>query len=387
MRANPGGLINPEETIGRDLLIRAIWRRLENQSVLLTSERRIGKTSVIRKMKQACPPEDFCVLRDIEGLHSPGEFIESIYADLEPVLTLAEKTKQKFFKALEALGGIQVKDVKLPTFQPHWKSLLTAVIADATEAHKGRLVFFWDEMPLFIYNVAKMCGEAEAMVLLDTLRSIRQSFPTVRMVFTGSVGMHQVVHRLRKAGYANAPTNDMAIMEVPALAPEDGKTLAIALIEGEGMKPLGKIEDIAMEISECSSNIPFYIHTLVARIHDESDEIDQQTVINHVGQLVTDPNDPADFGYYEKRIGTYYENNDAQVARTILDIVAGSTSPLNFKDIFNRINHSTGEYSEEQCRNIIETLTKDHYIQKLTNTTICFKHTIVEKWWRFARGS
>ena len=37
------------------------------------------------------------------------------------------------------------------------------------------------------------------------------------------------------------------------------------------MKPAVMIEDIAKIISECSSNIPFYIHTLVARIHDESD--------------------------------------------------------------------------------------------------------------------
>ena len=113
----------------------------------------------------------------------------------------------------------------------------------------------------------------------------------------------------------------------------------------------------------------------------------RSSVIDHVGKLITDRNDPADFGYYEKRIGTYYQDGDVQVARDILDIVSGSTSPLDFREIFNRINHTTAECSEEQCRTIVETLTKDHYIHKLTNTTICFKYTIVQKWWRFARGS
>jgi len=53
MRANPGGVLAPEDVIGRDKLIEQIWRVLENQSVVLTSERRVGKTSVIRKMVDA----------------------------------------------------------------------------------------------------------------------------------------------------------------------------------------------------------------------------------------------------------------------------------------------------------------------------------------------
>jgi hypothetical protein len=50
MRANPGGILASNEVVGRDELIAEIWRTLAVQSVVLTSERRIGKTSVIRKM-------------------------------------------------------------------------------------------------------------------------------------------------------------------------------------------------------------------------------------------------------------------------------------------------------------------------------------------------
>ncbi len=171
-----------------------------------------------------------CWVRDIEGLHSPGELIEVIYKDLESILSRGERAKQKFFGALNALGDLQIKDIKLPKFQPHWKSLLLDIISDACDVYNGQLVFFWDEMPLFLYNVAKTCGEREAMILLDTLRSIRQNYPNVRMVFTGSVGMHQVVQMLRYHGYANAPTNDMAIIEVPALSSSDGAALAEALL-------------------------------------------------------------------------------------------------------------------------------------------------------------
>jgi hypothetical protein len=50
MRPNPGGRIASSDVVGRDRLIAAIWRVLEQQSVQLLSERRIGKTSVVCKM-------------------------------------------------------------------------------------------------------------------------------------------------------------------------------------------------------------------------------------------------------------------------------------------------------------------------------------------------
>ena len=55
MKANPGGTIHPSSIVGRDLLITLIWKRLEQQCVLLNAERRIGKTSVIRKMVDQPP--------------------------------------------------------------------------------------------------------------------------------------------------------------------------------------------------------------------------------------------------------------------------------------------------------------------------------------------
>jgi hypothetical protein len=385
MRANPGGLISSEETVGRDQLIEIIWRRLEGQSVLLTSERRIGKTSVIRKMQKAPLQSDWCVVRDLEGLHSPGEFIETIYLDLAPILSRGERAKQKFFATLKALGDVQIKDIKMSKFQPHWKSLLIDVISDAVEAHKGRLVFFWDEMPLFIYNVAKMCGSQEAMMLLDTLRSIRQNYSTIRMVFTGSVGMHQVVQKLRKEGYANAPTNDMAVIEVPPLDTDDAKNLALSLLVGEQIEAMDGAEEIAALISEAASDIPFYIHTIVARIRDDSHSIDKVGAIAHADKLIKDSNDPADFGYYVKRLVTYYESEKADLALIILDVLAASEHAYVFTRLSSAVNH-VRQVADEQIRQTLEMLSKDHYILRNATGQYSFRYKIVQKWWQYARG-
>ncbi|BCL36987.1 hypothetical protein [Nostoc sp. MS1] len=50
LRANPGGEIAPAEVFGRDTLIQNLWRVLERQSLVLSAERRMGKTCVVKKM-------------------------------------------------------------------------------------------------------------------------------------------------------------------------------------------------------------------------------------------------------------------------------------------------------------------------------------------------
>jgi hypothetical protein len=42
--------IDPQNVVGRDRLIQQIWRKLQTQSLRFTAERRIGKTTVMRKM-------------------------------------------------------------------------------------------------------------------------------------------------------------------------------------------------------------------------------------------------------------------------------------------------------------------------------------------------
>lgn len=50
MKANPGGQIALTEVLGREQLISQIRDTLEHQSIRINAERRIDKTTVIRKL-------------------------------------------------------------------------------------------------------------------------------------------------------------------------------------------------------------------------------------------------------------------------------------------------------------------------------------------------
>lgn len=69
MKANPGGEIAPSEVIGNDI-IQGLWRVLERQSLLLSAERRMGKTCLIKKMVAEVPDGKLAVYRDLEGVRT-----------------------------------------------------------------------------------------------------------------------------------------------------------------------------------------------------------------------------------------------------------------------------------------------------------------------------
>ena len=61
-------------------------------------------------------------------------------------------------------------------------------------------------------------GEQAAVEVLDTLRSLRQENPGLRMVFSGSIGLHHVLGSIRDGKMSSEPVNDMYPVEVPPLA-------------------------------------------------------------------------------------------------------------------------------------------------------------------------
>lgn len=361
-----------------------LWETLDTRSVVLTSERRVGKTSVIRKMAGE-PGNRVCFLRDVEDLKSPGEFVERMYEDVEPVLSRTERARIKMFSVLEKLGGMEIKDIKLPHMKQHWKNVLSALFEDIFAAEDRLVVFFWDELPLFLYSVKSVGGEKDAMEVLDVLRAMRQKYPNLRMVFTGSVGLHQVIGSLRNHGYANDPTNDMATIEVPPLEPPEGTRLADLLLEGEKVKVSGERSEIASMVSRAVGHIPYYIHYLVSRISNSAGEVSQESVEDWLESLITDPNDPAHFHYYQTRLLTYY-GADSALAFHALDALALAETPMSFSELLNLVQHKTPHAGVERFREITQVLLKDHYIRKATDGKYSFRYSIVRRWWAYARG-
>ena len=380
MKANPGGEIASAEVMGRDHLIADLWGILEQQSVMLSAERRMGKTSVIKKMRSEAAANKLPIYRDLEDVKSPIEFVNTVFLDVKAHLTRLNRTTKKTHEFLSKLGGAEFSGFKLPDIAaPHWKALLIETIADLVENQDSTLIFFWDELPYMLRNI----GDEAAMELLDTLRSIRQMYPRVRMVYTGSIGLHHVIADLRKVGYTNDPTNDMYPQDVPPLSTKDATILARKLLEGENIVT-PDIQGTAVAIADELSNIPFYIHHLIVKLKLRGGTGDIPAIKAIIADSLDDPMNPWKMEHYADRIENYYDEKQRPYARNLLDILAVANQPLLFDELFNRLQQESDTQDKEIARKVLTLLQKDYYIQK-GDLGFQFRYPLIQKYWKSSR--
>ncbi|MEG5058490.1 hypothetical protein QUB60_11095 [Microcoleus sp. A2-C5] len=380
MKANPGGAIAPAEVMGRDKLIVDLWGILEQQSVILSAERRMGKTSVIKKMQAEATADKLPIYRDLEGIKSPLGFVEKVFEDVEKYLTGLNRNAKKARAFLTQLGGTEFSGVKLPSIaNTHWQDLLTQTIADLVENQDRTVIFFWDEMPYMLGNI----GDAAAMELLDTLRYIRQTYPAVRMVYTGSIGLHHVLNVLRKAGYTNDPINDMYVQDVPPLSDKDATNLARKLLEGENIAT-PDIQGSAVLIADELSNIPFYIHHLIVKLKLRGGTADKPGIEEVIADCLDDPLNPWKMEHYRERVDTYYDEKQRPYALNLLDVLAAAGDSLSFDELFAGIKQESETQDKEMARKVLRLLEQDYYLYK-KDGRYQFRYALIQKYWKSLR--
>ena len=70
MQINPGGRLNTKDVMGRDGEIARYWHVLERQGLVISAERRIGKTHIVLKMRDECRSGYLPIYQDLESVHS-----------------------------------------------------------------------------------------------------------------------------------------------------------------------------------------------------------------------------------------------------------------------------------------------------------------------------
>lgn len=385
MRANPGGEIDPADVVGRDSLIEGLWRVLARQSLELTAERRIGKSSVIKKMTVEPAPGFLAVYQDLEGVRSRLEFVETVYRHAEAFLSRRKKRADRLHRLLTSLGGVQFRGLKLPrAMAPDWKPLLHAVAEDLQEHLDRTLVFFWDEMPFMLQNIERAEGVEAAREVLDVLRSIRQTCPALRMVYTGSIGLHHVLSDLREAAdVAHAPMNDMDRVEVPPLACADAVDLAGRILAGEAIpcaRPGETSETLAVEVD----GVAYYVHLVLDGLVKAGTEASPDTVRDHVTAKVHDPTDPWNLSHFHRRVEPYYGER-GPLALALLDAIAGSEQAVARSMLINIAQAKFEAADSHAVVEMLACLVRDHYVVADAAGAYQIASSVLRRWWNFHR--
>ena len=382
-KANPGGQIAPDEVLGREELIESLWDRLRQQSLIFSGERRIGKSSILKKMT-AEPPEDMLpIYRDLEDIRSPIEFVEAIWQDTETYLRDIGKSR-RVREHISQLTGSYFNGYQFPEeAAAHWKTLLTKSIEDLVTLQNQQIVLIWDEMSHMLGNFE----DEAAMEILDSLRSLRQTYPDVRMIFSGSIGLHHIIKHLQKAGYSNDPTNDMYPIEGQPLSLEAAADLTMNLLQGEDILVVD-LQETAEQIAEAVDCIPFYIHHLINQFKDAEEEVSAEQIAETVDECLRSPLNLWKMDHYRERIDNYYTDEQKPYALEILDTL--SINPATeFTRLWQYLKSDPDTTDKEMARTVLRLLLKDYYLvqeNNLSGSMYTFRYQLVRRYWQLSRG-
>lgn len=389
MKANPGGHIDPAFAIGRDPLVRVLWDTVTHQSVDMTAERRLGKT-VVMKMMQASPRHGWqAVYQDLEDIGTAFELSMSVYQAVDQHLGMGKRSMRRTKELFNYLGGTKIgKYFTLPEGrESHWKEILTKSIEDLCHenAESGtRLLFLWDEMPYMLDRVQKNEGPERAMEVLDVLRALRQTHTGLRMIITGSIGLHHVVTALRNRNHSNCPLNDMARVEVEPLAEADAVKLGLTMITAEALPspdPIAAAEAMARD----TGGFAFYMHHIVRTLTLKRQPATPEAAAQVVQDHLTDPDDPWKMKHYDDRLTTYYEG-DAPTAQRILDVLALRSTPASAAEILSTLKGMSSFDDGPRLQLLLKWMERDHYLKRDGDGSHHFRFPLVKRWWLLHRN-
>ncbi len=385
MQVRLSGNPNPEEVIGRDAVITELWKHLRQGSLVITAERRMGKTSVIQKMNAQQPDKFIGDYQDLEKISSPDDLVRHIYNKICEVLSTQQRFRQVLQNLLKDWGGEKFLAFGLPQPKISWQQNLQIIIKDLSAQLEPEevWVFFWDELPLAIENIRRVHGASEAMSVLDNLRAIRQTHRNIRMVYTGSIGLHHVIGKLRDAGYSNAPINDMYQLNLSPLTDDAALDLAQQLLIGENIATTSLIE-VSTEIVSAVNGIPFYIHHVIDRLKGKNRLVESTDVMLIISESLEQVN-VWDLGDYEDRIQKYYLEGNYNLALQALDTLAFTDRSISFGDLLNLVKVKISSVDKESFRKLLKLLEQDHYIAREVGGGYYFRFQLIKKYWQIQR--
>jgi len=391
---NTGGILHPDQVIGRNLNVSEMIEILKRQSINLNAFRRSGKSSLLAKLNKSLEEKDdfVSIYLEVEGISNCDSFIEKLYQKFKDEEIIEENAIQKIDKAFDNLLG-RFSKIGLPGFSAElnkrrqlWEKQLDELLKAVIKSNPNKLVII--SLDEFSIMLDKIEDKGEASELIGILRATMHNEPfkeSIRFIYCGSIGIDLVLDKLKKAGNnIGQPLNTMYDYVLEPLTSDNALYLARCFDLGCDLK---LSEKNMIYICELSENIPYYIDFIFSLIrYKPRPSIDKDTIQQAYLSMLNDSNDKAEFKHFYERITLHYPEKDTSLS--ILNFLSKNTQPKTETDILNHIS-TQKETTRQSLIDELDRLRTDDYLSRETiedERTYKFKYEILRMWWKLNKS-
>jgi hypothetical protein len=352
---NSGGPVDPEHVIGREEELKGIFDAFKSVGVVLTGERRLGKTSLASLVARDAKRLEWDVIRQsAEGFRTLEEFGASLIRRLEDA-------KSPVHKALEQLKGrwrIRGPLIEISALPPGQR-LLEDIVNVSVERSQKRLLLIIDELPVFARDLERQ-SDGDGTNMLHLLRRLRQEHPDkLRMLCLGSIGFH---HAVRDG--AESVLNDLKHHRLGPLSHPNATYLAACIFHGDKRAAPEYEREVAPVVAEKAEGIPYYVHQFAAEVLSKYPVgCSRDDVEDIIKAAFGGPGDRWDLRHYVNYVATNY-GEEAPLARAILDALATRPTGLTFDELVLGLATNQGPPPDDgdRVRDLLRRLEADHYL-------------------------
>lgn len=376
-----GGAVSPGDIIGRDDEIKLFWSKLEKQGIALFAERRLGKSSIIRKMEADGKDGFIPIYKPIEGVSSP-EVLASVLLDRVKELNLIDESLSKrcetfYNSATEVVE--EIKGIKLKKLEYSWQKQLHYLLSKLTKKHiDKKIVIMLDEFSIFLDKLDKQM----AATVIGFLRDItfEEEFKNVRFVYCGSIGIDLVLNKIKDGGHnIGDPINHMFKHTLQPFTEENANYFGKCLNLGCNLNLSGKL---ITQICNRANYIPYFIDIVFDRIPKKK-RCNKEIIDNIFEGILNDTKGKQSIRHFYDRIKDFYPNYKMSVH--ILNFVSLSSQEVSETEIASNVLSIIEGMDRIEINEEIDRLKNDGYLlcnSNNGNRNYDFKYSLLKLWWK-----
>ena len=372
----------------------------DGNHILLTGQRRMGKTSLARMLGEQLLQQGWtCLFTDIEGANSEEDVIARIAETLHQSQPVRKRLVESFGRRLRKMLG-EVEEISAPEFRIKFRAALTQGtwqgqgndLITLCARHDSPVLLVIDELPIFLIRLlgqGEDRGAHRVDIFLSWLREVFQKLEgrSPVLLVSGSIGLVPLVQRLRLPDRINYLYDFRLGPWSRADSEECFRRLAshyrIDLDKGVASTVYDRL----------GIGIPQHIQCFFARLRlspevrrnrrigtEDVDRIYQTEMLGPVGQK--------DLLHYDTRLqDALGDGIDHELACRILGEAAtqGTLSPAA-RAALERAYAGTLDRANERITMIIEILVHDGYLE-LHRDAYRFCSRWLKDWWAMRSGS
>ena len=392
MRSATGRWVRGDDFFDREPELRILETRVQDGNhVLLTGQRRMGKTSIARELGRRLTEsgEWVALFTDVEDATCPEDVIADIARAAYPVLPIqslmdrAVGVVQRAIGAVEEVGVSEVRlKIRAGLNAGNWRSQGERLLRGCTEYDK-RILLVIDELPIFLKRMLRANDGADRVErFLSWLRGVFQSLgrDSPVLIVSGSIGLTPLVHRLGIPDRINylAPFRLGPWNREESVACFDRLANSASLSVEDGVA--GAVYD-ALGVG-----IPHHVQSFFARLRDfafmeNRDRVTAADVKRVYRTGVLGPSGQNDLAHYETRLRDALEEESLAITMEILAeaatqgaLTAGTRTRLG--ELYSRVVSD----AHSRITEVLDVLEHDGYLE-MRGDVYRFQLHPLRDWW------